>query len=410
MIDDTYERLLDSLPDINEKSLDDRLLATYRAAVDGHFLLADDADELLDYSIKRNVQKYSSDALGLTIAPTLMCNFRCVYCYETSKPGIISQETQDNVVKFVSSRIENLKDFDVTWYGGEPLLAVDAIASLSERFQKICSDHNVSYSAFMISNGSLIDQNIVALMKKHSIQGIQITIDGPPEVHDSRRISKNGKSSFLSIIDHINLLLSNGIEVFIRINVDKTNEETLDRLIAYLASHLLNQSVKISFGQVTAYTEACRSIESSCFHNEEFAGRLAKYYEILQNHGFQKANPFPYPSARLNYCCAELMNSFVLDHEGYLYKCWNLVGDVSRAIGNINDSSFDTASDKNAFWVVRDPLLNPQCKECSILPLCVGGCPYNRLLQPSSSNCDLIRYNIEDVMLTYYRYAKEGLL
>ncbi len=142
----------------------------------------------------------------------------------------------------------------------------------------------------------------------------------------------------------------------------------------------------------------------------EFAERLSKYYAILKGHGFQKANPFPYPEARLNYCCAELLNAFVVDHEGYLYKCWNLIGDTGKAVGNINDPALDTIGYKNGGWMSLDPVSDAECKDCSLLPLCVGGCPYVRKVKGEPHGCDLIKYNLEEVILTYYGYAKSGLL
>lgn len=410
IVDETYLQLQSMLPGIDETSLTPQQFETYQAAIKGNFFVPDDFDELLDYATKRNIQKYGMDSLGLTIAPTLLCNFSCVYCYETSKPGTMSAETQKNLLNFVEAQASHLKRFEVTWYGGEPLLAVDVIRGLSEKFQEICVKYGLEYEAFMISNGSLFHEDIIQMMQKYQIRGVQITIDGPKAVHDSRRISKNGESTFDCIIGNINRLLSSGIEVVLRINVDKENDQTVDELIEYLEHNLASRNIKITFGQVTAYTAACSSIESSCYNNGEFAKQLIKYYEMLKNHGFQKYNPFPYPEAKLNYCCAELLSSFVVDQEGYLYKCWNLVGETEKAVGNINDPSFDISGYKNGGWVARDPLSFDGCRECLLLPLCVGGCPYTASIKEGQSGCDLIKYNIEDVMLTYYNYAKEGLL
>jgi len=141
----------------------------------------------------------------------------------------------------------------------------------------------------------------------------------------------------------------------LRINVDKGNDKSVGELIEYLKCHLVTKEIKMTFGQVTAYTAACSSIKSSCYNNGEFAKQIVKYYEILKKHGFQKSNSFPYPETKLNYCCAELLNSFVIDHEDYLYKCWNLVGEVHKTVGNINEPSFDILGHKNGFWVARDP-------------------------------------------------------
>ena len=50
-----------------------------------------------------------------------------------------------------------------------------------------------------------------------------MTIDGPKDVHDSRRISCDGKSTFDLLISNVNKLIDSGLDVIVRINVDKEN-------------------------------------------------------------------------------------------------------------------------------------------------------------------------------------------
>ena len=46
------------------------------------FLVQEDCDELAIIRHRMYKSRYNTGALGLTIAPTTCCNFRCVYCYE----------------------------------------------------------------------------------------------------------------------------------------------------------------------------------------------------------------------------------------------------------------------------------------------------------------------------------------
>lgn len=408
IVDDSYDLLMKSLPLICDGNVPNELLEVYQLAKEGNFIVDDQFDELCDLETKRNFQKYNCDNLGLTIAPTLSCNFKCIYCYETSKPGIMTSDVQDKLIDFVKGQADHLRSLSISWYGGEPLLAKQTIYDLSERFIKICSDKGIEYNAFMISNGSLIDDDIIQKMIKYHINGIQITIDGPAEIHNSRRISRSGDGTFDLIIDNINkLLATEQIEVVIRINVDKTNNSEVEKLISIMKERLINNHVKITFGQVTAYTEACKSIESSCYDNGEFAVNLLEYYDIIEKYEFDEYNPFPYPEAKCNYCCAELLNSFVVDHEGYLYKCWNEVGDTKCSIGNIIDENFDLLGFKNGNWVNYNPINNNKCSVCELLPVCMGGCPHNTKVLNKENVCDLIRYNIKDVMNKYYNKSKE---
>lgn len=408
VVDDDYEKLMMHLEQIDDENIPEGLEETYYAAKEGTFIVDDAFDEISDLYTKRLFQKYSTESLGLTIAPTLACNFKCVYCYETSKNGIMKKKVMSAIKRFVENQAPYLKNLSVSWYGGEPLLGTEIIYELSEKFMEICSQYKIEYNAFIISNGSLLNDDVIDQLIKYRVHGIQITIDGPPKIHDARRVNKRGDSTFDLIIDNINKILKKGqMEVVIRINVDKTNENDIENLLKILSEKLINKQVRITFGQVTAYTEACRSIESTCFDNGEFAIKLLQYYSIIKKYGFGEYNEFPYPEAKLNYCCAELLNSFVVDHEGYLYKCWNEVGNVNSAIGNIMDTEFDIAGYKNGVWINQNPMIMNKCRECELLPVCMGGCPHNTVVLRKENQCDLVKYNIQDIMRAYYEMSKE---
>lgn len=408
VVDDEYEKLMSKLDKITDNNIPKELQKCYEAAREGMFIVPDDYDELLELYTKRNFQKYSLESLGLTIAPTLACNFKCIYCYETSKPGIMSSNVAKKIVDFVKFESDQIKNLNISWYGGEPLLAKELIYSLSNKFIEICNEKNIEYNAFIISNGSLLDEDTISELIECQVRGIQITIDGPPEIHNSRRVNKANIGTFDLLIENINKLLkTNKIEVVLRINVDKKNDSEVDKLIAILDERLVNKDVKITFGQVTAYTEACRTIEGDCYNNGEFAVKLLQYYNILVKYGFDEYNEFPYPEVKLNYCCAELMNSFVIDPEGYLYKCWNEVGNISGAVGNIKNDLYDVTCYKNGKWLKRNPFDNSKCINCSLLPVCMGGCPHNDMILHNNNVCDMIKYNIKDIMLKYYEMSKE---
>ena len=102
----------------------------------GGFLIDDSIDEKAILKYEQLCSRYSRSHLSLVIAATSNCNFRCVYCYERSvlRASTMSEATQEAIVKFVESEAPHLESFTVTWYGGEPLLALDIIESLSLKF------------------------------------------------------------------------------------------------------------------------------------------------------------------------------------------------------------------------------------------------------------------------------------
>ncbi len=146
----------------------------------GFFLLDDHVNEkhLIRFRMLQN--RFSTSSFGLTIAPTSDCNFRCIYCYEKDviKPAYMSADVQDRIVELLQNNLSTISRFSVSWYGGEPLLALDVIESLSARFIELCEKKEVAYGAGIITNGYLLNRDTIQLLNKLKVNFIQVTIDG----------------------------------------------------------------------------------------------------------------------------------------------------------------------------------------------------------------------------------------
>jgi len=403
IVDDNFFSILNNINSIQYDDLSSGEKEIYDNASIGRFIIEDDFDELLDIQTKRQFQKYNTNSLGLTIAPTLNCNFKCIYCYENEagNHGVMSDYIQMNILGFIK-RFANIKKLSINWYGGEPLLAKKEIYNLSKMFIEYCKDNNIEYDAFMITNGSLITDTDINDFIKYKIKNIQVTIDGIPEIHNKRRMGKNIQDTFSVIINNINKLLSceEDINIILRINIDKANTIQLEQLFDVLSKKLISKKVKIDLGRVEACTETCKSIESNCYKNSEYADIYLNTYKYIQKYGFLENSPLKYPEAKYNFCCTDYANSFVLDFEGNLYKCWNSIGNKKESIGNIEN--MDITNHRHGQWLLWDPLKHTKCKECDILPLCMGGCPYYPILDKTEPICDAYKYNLKDFLLYHY--------
>lgn len=403
-VDDDFLFLIENIEHLKESELSEYQKKLIEKMKEGSYIVNKKVDELSQIKLLHNKGRYNNCSLGLTIAPTLSCNFKCPYCYETPNNIMMLPEVQDNLIKAIEKYAENIRHLNITWYGGEPLLGKEVIWKLSEQMISLCESKNITYSAYMITNGYLINQDVIDNMKKYKISGCQITIDGPPEIHNKRRILKNSGETFDKIINNVKLLVQNDCNVGIRINIDKTNVSDVERLIKIFKKVGIDNA-SINFGQVTAYTEACASVSSQCFTNEEFASSTLELQKMLHRYNI-KASGYPYyPAIKANYCGADQINAYVIDPEGYMYKCWNSVGDVSQSVGNICD--MDTISGiqmiNNIEWFEQGPFNSSKCKECNFLPICMGGCPFMRL-KTGKESCEKWIYNFHNLL----RYTYEA--
>ncbi len=410
VVDENFLRVLDDVKNnsYDEKNCDAQLIADMK---NSGCLVEDDVDELERLEFYRNLSKYDMTNFGLTIAPTLDCNFRCKYCFETHPKGQMNSETQAALVNFVEQHLERAKNFSVTWYGGEPLLAKEIIWSLSEKFLALCKKFNVNYDAFIITNASLLDDSDVENFKRYKIHGAQITIDGIKEIHDSRRRNVTGESTFDKLIDRVNLLLNENLSVIVRINIDKENIARVDELLDVLAERIdKHADLKIDFGQVSPFTDICKSIESDCYNNEQFADIMIPLYSKVLARGFTVNKMAAYPVPRVNFCCVDYVNSFVVDNRGELYRCWNHVGNLKCSSGNVNDGDNLTLEKNYLSWIQWNPIKHIKCRECNYLPICMGGCPdAMRNSNDKQPVCGAVKYNLDKVLNHYYEQLKGAI-
>lgn len=358
----------------------------------GGYVVDDDSAELDEIRLGMLTGRFGTDRLSLTIAPTSDCNFRCSYCYEKDniKHPKMSIETQDSIIQYVEKKSSTIENLTVTWYGGEPLLAMDVIENLSDKFLDICKKNNVEYFSGIITNGYLLTKENAHSLTKCCVSHIQVTLDGASKQHDKRRPLTGGGPTFDVIINNLkNLKGVFNDKISLRINTDKTNIGDVQSVISVLKSEDLEQFVFPYLAKIEDTNGCCD--ESSCYNQSEFAGidfHFRQYNNIL-NDG--------YPMLRRNFCGADSVSACVIDADGLIYKCWSDIGMHDRNVGNINEIDNEFNHKLLLEYMLFDPTKDNECSKCKYLPLCMGGCPIQRL-QSNAVQCDRIKYSLDRFM------------
>lgn len=377
-------------------------------------IIEDEKNEDSVYKYFYNLSKYNTSYLSATILFTWACNLRCVYCYEgagEARSNTMSMEDCDAVGKFL---IEQAKQYRVAGisiclFGGEPLLNFDGCQRVLSTLDQYCKNNEITLSTTIITNGTLINEEVIEILKKYNCKNIQITIDGIKEIHDIRRPSKNGESSFDKIITNVKKLLATKDfpTPLIRINVDKDNLESTKKLLHYLQTEGLSKC-QIDFGIVRGETEACSDYHA-CFTEDELGDVLENLWDMAKGEGF---NISPRPSRKYLYCGLNRQTSFTIAPTLDVYKCWEQVGDIRHKIGKVeSDGSFNENVDVLSDWMNINPLNNEDCSKCVYLPTCGGGCAaqaYNREGTYHASSCFKTKGVIEKQLL--YSLREKNLL
>ncbi len=355
-------------------------------------------DEVKMLRLRLNQIRYNANHLTLTIAPTMNCNFRCVYCYETKNlaqtSSMMSEDVQRAIVELARKKARSIEALHIVWYGGEPLLALDIIESLSTQLIQVAEENNIIYDAIMVTNGYFLTKDVAKKLAKLKVSSLQVTIDGPKHVHDKRRVLAGGEGTFEKIITNLQESSKEIEYVSLRINTDHDNEHEVDSVVELLKERGID-NVYCYLG----YVQDLNEYGSDRCMNMATYGK--KQFEFSCKHGFSPM--IDYPLARANFCSADFYYAYLIDPEGYLYNCWNDIGDKEKRTGSIFD---DEKANYNLEYFMEYMLFDPtdteQCHDCKFLPICMGGCPYRRI--HNGENCTDKKFIMEDYLTACVKY------
>lgn len=339
----------------------------FNQLVKAKILVENDDYEILRLKHETQLLRFDTSRLELTIIPTLDCNFDCKYCFETHQKINISEVVLDQIILYIKS-IDNVKMISINWMGGEPLLAIDKIVSFTKKLETL----NISFVGNLITNGYLLTNETINLLKKSNIIKVQVTIDGTERTHNARRPLKTGGETYSKILNNCIKLkkLYPEVRLDIRVNID--NENKNDFLILY-------NNLKNKIPNSTIYPAFVQDIGNTCTP----MCNLDRSQQVnFINSLFEKYNFTEYPFYPLNEsfeCGIRGINNWVIGPEGELWKCWNHIGDKNEIIGYLDDRGLVNSVKYLQYISGADPYEDTQCLNCNVLPICKGGCPDLRI-------------------------------
>lgn len=236
----------------------------------------DENSELNGLRLNNLMYRFDKTFMSLTICPTSYCNFECTYCFEENRPNVfMSDDTEGKLLKFVE-QYNSLKTLSVMWFGGEPLLNFKKIVSLTDKFL----EKDYVFSAGIITNGYLLNGNVIKQLNQLRINYVQITIDGLEETHNLRRPYKGKGNSFKTIIKNIDSFCAIRPEAIlnIRVNIDKTNENEFGQLYKFIRERYPVDKVVITPAYVSNHNNGCKN--PCLFDRKEKAKFRLKHEDI----------------------------------------------------------------------------------------------------------------------------------
>lgn len=376
-------------------------LNVYSQLRSGYIVIDDEFDEDEHYTRLAREIRFSSKVVSMFLSLTSRCNLACVYCYESYRPSSegydMSLKEWEAVKKLLERKVRGGSEVvAVALYGGEPLLNVDIAKRVAQDIERIALEYSVKREVDLITNGTLLNSDIEEVISR--ADSIQVTIDGPRDVHNARRPFKDRSGTFdlvlgntLKFVDHHNRHVS------IRVNVDEFNIERSFELIDLLSELGLQSKIRgvdlspVHPDQAGNY----RPFKTSKTYYEYYTTLSRRMVEVLEyavNSGFKISKVFVKGP-----CMCKFSNAYAIDERLNIYMCPAYM--YERPLGRIIGDGLVSLSPERFIPIVEDPACTRSCKYA---PICYGGCIY--LKSKGAPTCLLALYgerNLERLVRAY---------
>ena len=335
--------------------------------------------------IIEKIREGNSHTLQITDAFSYQCNLKCVYCMQQNiheAPQRMSPEQR--IDEWISlMQLHNVDDLDVCLFGGEPLFNIRYLTDVLETARKKIGQ--VSYS--IVTNGTLIDDRVIQLINEYRISRIQITLDGPEIVHNSRRVN-HSINCYRTIISNIHKLLEKtASRIIINSVIDTANFDQIDQMTDMLSEefndYIFCDHPRIIFN----YGMECHPFGKSEY-TEEHIPELKKYYidflNLLEKEirkGISVTEIMPTPT-----CIAKEENDILIAPTGDIYKCISALGVPEFRICTFEDLKKNQMMYFEHIASFSDRSF-ASCMNCDFVLLCNGGCYYDASVENVRQSC-----------------------
>lgn len=358
------------------------------------FVIEDDYSE--NSIIKtRSLMGRAQNELILSVMLTLDCNFSCKYCFEEKRKINMSSKVEENIIAYINKKSKKTERISIDWYGGEPLLRFKQLKRMNDKISEICKKQDTEYSISITTNGYLLNEKVINYLKKFKVSHLQITIDGPPETHNYNRPFATGKPTFQKIFENIKFAINENIPVIVRVNIEKRNSERIMELYKIFEENGFKNKVVILLKSVLpSISNPCKE---NCLTSYESGKIMMSVYKEAALNGWVV---LPYISSLQNYefCIVDSIGQMIIDPKGYIYKCGERFLKSERVGKILEDGECLFYDYELAKWLSKNPFDFAECKECKILPICMGGCGMKRLWMKEEPPCLNIKYCMDDFL------------
>jgi uncharacterized protein len=325
-----------------------------------------------------------------------ICNLDCHYCYYLKKEQLYPKGEsfrmsddilEEYIVQHINASSEPVIRF--SWHGGEPTVLGLGYFRKIVALQRKHQPSNQRIANGMQTNGTLLDEDWCRFLAKESF-AVGLSLDGPQEMHDRYRVTKDQKPTFEQTMRGYKLLQKHQVYCDILCVVNAHNVHYPSQVYRFfkeiqapyvtflpMVEPLLDAEGGVS--QLTVPADEWGDFLCTIFDEwrDQDIGRIkVQIFEEAARTAFEQEHSL----CIFRPTCGDIP---VVEHNGDFFSCDHFV-DTEHCLGNIRETPLVElleAPAQRAFGQAKLDTLPRYCQECEVRNMCNGECPKNRFLR-----------------------------
>lgn len=357
--------------------------------------------------MEKTISPFSKPLYVMTKPVGAVCNLACKYCYYLEKTNLYKENTSKFVMsdslleKFIEEYInsQTMPQVLFTWHGGETLMRPLSFYQKVIELQKKYANGRTIDNCIQTNGTLLNDEWCEFFHDNHWLVGI--SIDGPQEFHDEYRKNKQGKPSFMKVMQGVHLLNKHQVEWNAMAVVNDYNADyplEFYHFFKELGCHYIQFTPIVerihphADGRHLAHAlQKDEKLTDFSVSPEQWGNFLCTIFDEWVKNDVGEYFIQIFDSTLANWMGAQpgvctmaptCGHAGVMEFNGDVYSCDHFVFPEFK-LGNIYEKSLIEMmySEKQIqFGQQKKDSLPNKCKECKYLFACNGECPKNRFL------------------------------
>ncbi|MBN2090531.1 anaerobic sulfatase maturase [candidate division KSB1 bacterium] len=324
------------------------------------------------------------------------CNLACQYCYYLEKTELYPDQkpflmADDVLEQYIMQHIAASTEENIlfSWHGGEPtILGLNFFCKIVELQQKYKPADRRIINGIQ-TNGTLIHAEWAQFFA-HEKFIVGISLDGPAEMHNRYRVTKDFQPTHDKVLHGYHLLQQHGVNCEILCVVNAHNVQFPTQIYRYfkalnakyltflpLVIHQPHQKNRVSENTVPALAFGdflCTIFDE--WKSQDIGHIKIQVIEEAARTAFQQDHTL----CIFKKTCGGVP---VVEHNGDFYSCDHFV-EPAHYVGNIRETPLVNlleSPQQRKFGQAKLDSLPDYCRNCEVKEMCNGECPKNRFIQ-----------------------------